>query len=382
MTSTAPPPAAPAGSMLNDSQRIGLLEDGLNRAYGAIEHLTHQVDELATLIKTIKTTPPAPPSNSPDAIPNTTSADNSADLRLPASLKIPNPEKFDGTDRKKLVPWLSTLARTLTLTNTRLDSRASVLYASLLLTGRAQTWWASEITKSNDSVCAGFNNFQEFSQALSAYIEDPNKTQTAMRAIAKLKQTGSVHQYATEYFNLLHQIPHRADEDAKWGFINGLKPYHYGIVIQANPKDIHEARLVAIKADDAYLKEMHHSSSFTGTRGAVAHSSSTSSSGPAPMELNSVTARPQSRGRSRGRSATPGPSGRARSTSADSFNNISHLTTKPFKKLSPDESKLLTSKGICTFCRQKGHDLHHCPRRRQVNGFSSRSASPASRQGK
>jgi len=382
MTSTAPP-AAPAGSMPNDSQRLGLLEDGMNRAYSAIEHLKHQIEELGTMIKAVhQARPPAPPSNSPDATPNTTAANTptTADLRLPAQLKVPIPDRFDGTDRKKLVPWLSSVARTLSITNTPLDSRASVVYASLLLTGRAHTWWASEITKSNDEVCAGFNTFQEFSRALSAYIEDPNKTQTAMRAIAKLKQTGSVHQYATEYFNLLHQIPHRADEDAKWGFINGLKPYHYGIVIQANPKDIHEARLIAIKADDAYLKEMHHASSFTGTRGAVAHSSS--SSGPAPMELNAVTARPQSRGRSRGRSATPGPSGRTRSTSIDSINNISHLTTRPFKKLSPDESKLLTSKGICTFCRQKGHDLHHCPRRRQVNGYTSRSASPASRQGK
>ena len=351
-------------------RHMAQVDDKLNQVSGAVNELI------------LRTAGPQP---NPQT--GTSKAVNSED-RLPGTVKLPMPDDFRG-DKDQLVHWLSTMERILDIVKFDLNTDLSVAYASLFFKGKVKTWWASECKRTNDFKCAGYANFSQLSQALKDFLEDPYTMERAMDKLRKLKQEGSVFDYATKFFDLLHQIPHRAEQDAVYDFVRGLKGFHHQFVSQLKPTNLQQAREYALRADDTWLHNRNHSSS------AATYYPKASSSA-SPMDLSVLShsrGRSSTRGRSevRGRTATPGPSYKASSRSRSgsrssrspsaSFNalTVKELCTEPFKKLTPEDSKLLTSQRICTFCRKPNHTVHECPKRARYNSTKHTSSS---RQGK
>jgi hypothetical protein len=331
--------------------------------------------------------PPAAASTPPptQTTPTSSASASAAASSLPPGYKPTPPERYGG-DRFKLDTFLNLMDTYLTLAKINMYCKDSVLVAAQRLEDKAASWWLS-VVKSTGDLYGGFANYISFKAGLQTFLSDPGQVERAMEKIAKLKQDGSVLNYITTFTELLHKIPHRSPEDALHNFKQGLKPFHYTYVIGHKPETLEDAKNLALEADAAYLHSQKRQYSPAPFR------PSSSASGTAPMELNAISSfsrgRSASRGNpfSRGRSSTPGPSGRTSSRSdspaAGLHSMLARLTSRPFTKLTPDESKFLTSKGHCTFCREKGHDLFKCPRRANVNSGSkqtSRSASPASRQ--
>jgi hypothetical protein len=317
--------------------------------------------------------------------------------QLSKALKIPTPEEYSG-NKDQLDHWISTMERTFELTNVDLNSQLAVSFTSLRFKGRVQTWWASECKRTGDFKHATFQSFTELAKAMREFLEDPHSMEKAMEKLRKLKQDGSVFDYATKFFDLLHQIPHRAEQDAIYDFVQGLKGFHHQYVSQLKPTSLQLAREYALRADHTWLHNRNHTNNTSAT-----HYHSKGSSSATPMDLSVLS---HSSGRSsntskagnRGRSATPGPNSRAgyrsrsssrnsrasssSSTASASLNtiNVKELCTEPFKKLTLEENKLLTTKGICTFCRKPNHTVYDCPKRARYK--STKHSSPSSRQGK
>ena len=388
-----PAPATTAPPVLTQSElsqgflahekRLERVERHMATAESQLQYILKTLNELLTIAKE--------PTQFATMFPSATSATAGAvdpKDQLSKLLKVPLPPDFKG-EREKLKPWLSAMERTYKVAESNPNCRSAVSYASLFLKDKVEVWWQSEVERTDDGECAGFSSFAELAQALKDFLEDPHTMERAMDKLKQLKQTGSVFNYASEFFSLLHRIPHRAEQDATYDFVQGLKGFHHQFVSQLKPTSLKEAREYALRADDTWLHNRNHSSS------AATYYPKASSSA-SPMDLSVLShsrGRSSTRGRSevRGRTATPGPSYKASSRSRSgsrssrspsaSFNalTVKELCTEPFKKLTPEDSKLLTSQRICTFCRKPNHTVHDCSKRARYNSTKHTSSS---RQGK
>jgi hypothetical protein len=172
------------------------------------------------------------PSTQKGTFATSSAPDNST--QLSKALKIPTPEEYSG-NKDQLDHWISTMERTFELAKVDLKSLQAVSFTSLKFKGRVQTWWASECKRTGDFKHATFTSFTELAKAMRDFLEDPHAMERAMEKLRKLKQDGSVFDYATKFFELLHQIPHRAEQDAIYDFVQGLKGFHHQYVSQLKP---------------------------------------------------------------------------------------------------------------------------------------------------
>lgn len=147
------------------------------------------------------------------------------------SVKIRPPEPFNG-NRSKLRAFLTQLDMYIQMNREKLANEADkVLFATTYLTGPAFDWFEpfvrdyQEHTEKlrDDETKAIFASYAEFKKRLERTFGDIDKERNAERQLWRLRQTGSVGEYASRFQQIISHL--NWDEDMNIArFEEGLKP--------------------------------------------------------------------------------------------------------------------------------------------------------------
>ena len=195
------------------------------------------------------------------------------------NLKTNRPEPFDGRrDYLVVHTWLYKVEQYLALTeitnpNVGLSDQSRIMYASTFLAGTAAVWWYTMV-QSNQTPAT----WADFKVAITREFVPEDHVRRARDKLRKLRQTGSVSKYLSEFRNLVLTIPDVTDGE-KWDrFCSGLKYDVRLEVIKSSFNTFEEAAQLALSIDSAiYSAKMSSSHRRFGT-GDVA----------VPMEIGNV----------------------------------------------------------------------------------------------
>jgi hypothetical protein len=121
-----------------------------------------------------------------------------------------------------------------------------IYYAGTALQGAALHWYLQKMTVTN-----AFTDFDDFAKKLREAFEPPHYQQHLRKQLKQLRQTGSVHEYGTQFRNLVGQITAMEELDKVAYFIDGLKPATKMEVNYQAPETLDNAWKLAIRYDTA-----------------------------------------------------------------------------------------------------------------------------------
>ena len=196
------------------------------------------------------------------------------------SVSIPT---FRGEPNENANSWLLQV-RNIFLAQGIKDNHTRIYYAGTGLQGAALHWYLQKI-----SVTGAFTDWNDFAKKLREAFEPPHYQQHLRKQLKQLRQTGSVHEYGTQFRNLVGQITVMEELDKVAYFVDGLKPATRMEVNYQSPETLDDAWKLALRYDTAMFglgrpqsgnyRPMHQShKGFTDHRGYKP-------SNPTPMEL-------------------------------------------------------------------------------------------------
>ena len=101
------------------------------------------------------------------------------------------------------------------------EDASKIYYAATGLEGPSLYWYLNKIQVAGDN--AVFDNWNDFMVQLRAAFQPPNYQQHLRQQLKQLKQTGSVHEYGSQFRNIIGQILNMEELDKVSYFIDGLK---------------------------------------------------------------------------------------------------------------------------------------------------------------
>lgn len=267
--------------------------------------------------------------------------------RLPPGVKPPLPGTFHGNkDSDEIKSWLFQVKDYFSLVNMT-DDESKVRLAGTLLRGNAATWFRAvrgEDARPEDRI----TTWARFESELCANFMPLNSTKVARDKLAALTQTGAVRDYVREFRTIILDIPRMSEDEKLDRFTRGLKRYLRKEVEIREITSMEDAmrlveRLEAAgrRADWSYYPGPtpgdYSAPSGDPMGGGTpstdsAASSSDSSTGPAPMDLNHID------------NDKPASGGKPKYT-----------------KITPEERAYILSKGGCVYCRKLDHNVDDCP---------------------
>jgi Retrotransposon gag protein len=257
---------------------------------------------------------------------NTTSQPPTA----PLEAKVNSPEPFDGSSATKLRDFLTQVRLVIDLQPSRFQSDTiKVKYASSFLRGSAFSWIQSYLD--NDDPPAWMGDFSLFAAEITRVFGDPDIIGSATRSLRKLRQTGSVASYASEF--------RRHSSLLSWGeqalisqFYDGLKePIKDELARTERPTELKTSIESAIRIDNRlYERRME--------RGET----------PRPSI-------PPPRGHSHGY-ATPATADNRRANPAKRA-----VFRPPFQRLDEEQKEFRRRNNLCMYCGSADHALPSCP---------------------
>lgn len=234
------------------------------------------------------------------------------------------PDCFSATTADSDVDlWLFSLDEYFEACNLNDDAR-KIAEAATYLRGPALTWWR---TVRQGPPEQQIHNWELFKQGLRHTFKPINSVKLARDKLAALKQNVTVRAYATAFRNITLDIPGITDEEKLDKFLRGLKQRTREQVELKEPANFDEAVRLAERYDTLAWRYGSLSSPPTFQPDV------------APMELGAVTY------------ASPASDG--------------HSHKVP---LTPALRDQLLREGKCFYCREAGHRLKDCPKRRK-QGF-------------
>lgn len=237
-----------------------------------------------------------------------------------ATLKPIAPPIFRGNKRDDVDAWLIQLERNLECFAQNYNENQRITYASQRFEDNAQQWWCyREATNP-------ITTWEAFKAAMKKEFKDSNATQNARDRLDKCRQTGPVTEYAARFRRILRDIPNMSEESIIWNFKKGLKADNVKALVQAhNPTTLEDAIEYADSLDSSF---------FTGRKSLRRPQTTQPSTPPTtPMDIDNVNLRP-----------------------------------------TRDECR---QQGLCYYCKEPGHTLSNCPKRKKkmsVNNTESSSA--------
>ncbi|KAF7137057.1 hypothetical protein CNMCM5793_006908 [Aspergillus hiratsukae] len=196
------------------------------------------------------------------------------------SVKVRPPEPFNGT-RSKLRAFLTQLDMYIQMNREKLVNEADkVLFATTYLTGPAFDWFEpfvrdyQEHTEDlqDDETKAMFASYAEFKTKLEGTFGDIDKSRNAERQLWRLKQIGSVGDYASKFQQIISHLDW--DEDTYISrFEEGLKPeIQEKLIWIERPDALSKMIAQAVKIDNKLQdynmrrKDRNHWNSFSNRR--------------------------------------------------------------------------------------------------------------------
>jgi hypothetical protein len=123
------------------------------------------------------------------------------------------------------------------------------------LEGPLSKWWYSQVAQIGDEVGGGFSGVSDFMErALIQEFCGRTPAEQARLNLDKARQKTTVLKCASYFREQLLEFPHRHEEDNVHDFQRGLRPSIHKEVAQKNPKTLHEAFQVALRAEAVETK--------------------------------------------------------------------------------------------------------------------------------
>jgi hypothetical protein len=194
--------------------------------------------------------------------------------------KVPRPPEFNGRQPSP-VNWCYSMETFLAATGGAgyLGIRDAVQTAAAYLRGNALNWWRQHLHAVRSGVAVDFNTWEEFKTALIRQFTPVPPEVSARETLDRLKQTGSVYNYAQEYTSCMLQLPNMDEGDRVHRFIKGLKTEVRLHVALQQPDTLNKAIELAVKADAMVWKDK---------RTTVPYLNRKDTPGPVPMELGAM----------------------------------------------------------------------------------------------
>lgn len=219
--------------------------------------------------------------------------------RVLATLKGPKPPETNG---KTPTPEHFCEAFEVYMAQKQLDpdTPAACGFAAMFLRDAAMDWYTQHQRDVAAGLSAPFSSWQQFKGAFIRHFAPFDRQQVARDKLDKLAQTRSVAEYASQFVDLMLQLPAMDMGSRVHYFVRGLKAAVSKEVVLRQPQDLETAISMAVIADTTLFNSgMVGRSSFgskggsSGYRGGFSGSrqfggSSGHSGGPAPMDLGSM----------------------------------------------------------------------------------------------
>lgn len=210
-----------------------------------------------------------------------------AQAQVPAPVvhvKVPKPPSYSGKQATTtLQPWLIKVETFLHGSHVNLQTPQAVNVAASYLDGPILEWYTLQRAGLDTPA---YQTFQEFKNALTAFLLPVDPSYAARDQLDTLKQTTSAQEYANRFAALVLRVPNMAEADRVHKFVKGLKHEVMRQVMMHDPTTLQAATTLAVRADMAVFKTSRQSRG--GPRGGyTSHTQGASSSttGPTPMEL-------------------------------------------------------------------------------------------------
>ena len=223
---------------------------------------------------------------------------------------VPKPETFNG--RGNIHSWIWSVEQYFATTNISSDA-ARTQYAVNLFRGNVATWMRSRM---NGHELPGWSVLRPELEATFAPISEVKQ---ARDRLAKLRQTKSVSNYASQFRQLLLLLPELPEDEKVDKFARGLKPEIAKEIFLRDPSTLDEAMRMAERYDMLSWSLRN----LSAPKPSVPERKSD------PMDLSAVK----------------------------------------FQKLTPDERKNIMDNNGCLYCRKlnAGHMAKDCPEKKQSN---------------
>jgi deoxyuridine 5'-triphosphate nucleotidohydrolase len=170
-----------------------------------------------------------------------------------ATLKIPTPEKFDGSPRTPVADWLFQIDQYFHVTRAREEERTS--YASMLLKGHALIWWKSLVRDRIEP-----RSWDQFKTDISFQFQIIDANQKARNKLKRLQQTSSVQAFITEFTTLTLQIQDMSHPEMFYTFKDGLKAeIRNEMERRSLPMDLKTWQIQAQQFDDLIFNQRRNS---------------------------------------------------------------------------------------------------------------------------
>jgi hypothetical protein len=260
-----------------------------------------------------------------DSMPATTQP-----LAAPPEVKVNTPENFDGIGASNLRNFLTQIRLVFDLQPSKfLNGKTKVKYACSFLRGSAFSWIQPYLDM--DDPPAWMDDFSLFAAEITKAFGDPDIIGSATRSLRKLRQTGSVASYASEF--------RRHSTLLSWGeqafvsqFYEGLKgPIKDELARVERQTELSTLIALATRIDTRLYERSLE-------RGDTPRPST-----PAP--------RPHPRGH-----VAPTTTANFRANPAQR-----PVSRRPFQRLSEEQKDHRRRNNLCMYCGDQGHAVHECP---------------------
>lgn len=300
-------------------------------------------------------------------------------------IKVRSPDKFNGSDRTKLRPFLAQ-CRMVFLSNPQKfrKERSKVLFAASYFDGIALSWWEPILfmqDKDNVEFPPFMDSFNQFETELTKLFGDPDSERTAENKINSLKM--KEHQQVSKYITIFRQYQMQLHWDERalmYSFRKGLPSRILDELSRKDerPKSLIELQQSALQIDLRYwerhqerkefaekdLKEKDKFSFPTRT-----HLKTSSNNFQRNSQISSSSSNNFSPSASLFSSSSNG------NRSLTTSRNYAHIG--PDGKISEEEKERRKKMNLCLYCGGEGHLIDKCPKK-MTNFFKSGSKSKIS----
>ena len=248
---------------------------------------------------------------------------------LRGSNKPPKPQTFHANKDANLVrSWV--LQVDLYFAAVSEPDSTKLNYAVALLRENALIWWQSLKPEERP------RDWPSLGQLMINYFAPLSATINARDRLAKLQQKSSVRIYTDEFKRLVLNIPDISEPEKMDRYRRGLKTQVKLLTTFANPGNFDAMCLTAEQIDCILFRERSERSySYSSTRDGAGPSNSQ----PTPMEIGAISER--------------------RNSYADAVKK-----GPQHPKLTAAEKSKLMQSGGCFYCRENGHRVSDCPKKK------------------
>src|SRR5215213_2249375 len=235
------------------------------------------------------------------------------------SVRIPI---YKGEPKENIVAWLLQVQTVFKAQGITSDA-ARIHYAATGLEAAALHWYLNKVVAAGENV-APFEEWTAFVNDIRQAFQPPNYQHHLRQQLKRLKQTGSVQEYGSQFRNIIGQIENMNEIDKVTYFIEGLKPATRMEVAYQSPNTFDEAWALAIRYDTAMFGNNRPFKPQQSQHQRFTPRPQKGNGGPVPMELDY-----------------------AGTSSTHNYNSSNNHNRKPLK-------------GNCFKCGQSGHYARTC----------------------